>query len=151
MLIIGLYSDFFFQSSQAFRDWGVSNSVFSNPFSSANFKAPAPDRITCGVSSITLRATLTGCKICCRKQTEPALPVSSITHASRVTRPSLSGSPPRPTELLLGSASVTLTPCSTASIALPLDDRIFQASSLAFIPKSQVDKTTGPPGPDGVE
>jgi hypothetical protein len=63
--------------------------------------------------------------------------------ASRVTRPSRSGNPPYPTEELVGSASGTWTPFSTASSALPLFFNISQAAAFAAIPKSQVEITMG--------
>ena len=73
------------------------------------------------------------------------MPVSSIIHASKVTFPSLSGRPPNPTDIISGSASDTLTPDSTASIALPPLTKIFIAALLAAIPCSHVDITIGNP------
>src|SRR5262245_54458901 len=86
-----------------------------------------------------------GWTICSRHRTAPQLAFSSMMHASRVTRPSRSGAPPRPTVVFLGSASGTLTPCSTASNALPFAVKTFHASTLASLPKFQVEITIGPP------
>src|SRR5258708_5707611 len=64
--------------------------------------------------------------------------------ASSVTKPSRSGLAPNPTQQL-GEDSVTFTPASTASSALPLLPRTSQAPLLAATPASQVDMTTGLP------
>jgi len=55
-------------------------------------------------------------------------------HASSVTFPSLSGKPPKPTLLFEASDSVTLTPASTASNALPPLSSFSQAALFAAIP-----------------
>jgi hypothetical protein len=62
--------------------------------------------------------------------------------ASKVTIPSLSGLAPKPTQQLI-SDSITITPFSTASIALPFVLRISHAAILALNPASQVEITTG--------
>jgi len=64
--------------------------------------------------------------------------------ASSVTIPSLSGKPPKPTVVIDGSDSVTRTPFSTASKAVPPLDKIFHAAWLASTPCSQVETTIGP-------
>src|SRR5688572_1594489 len=110
----------------------------------ANCWAPLPTSITCGVFSITLRATEIGCLIRSRKATLPQLKNSSIIHASKVTNPSRSGLAPRPTQQFC-DASVTITPCSTASRARPPTPRTFQAALLASRPASQVDITMALP------
>ena len=79
----------------------------------------------------------------CKKLTEPQLPVWSIIHASSVTFPSRSGQPPYPTLWQFGSASETLTPSSTALIALPLFFIISYAFSLASNPCFHVEITIG--------
>lgn len=63
--------------------------------------------------------------------------------ASRVTIPSRSGLPPRPTQQFW-LASVTITPFSTASRAVPARLNTSQAPLLASTPASQVEITTGP-------
>src|SRR6187431_2735348 len=78
-----------------------------------------------------------------RKQTLPQLPFSSMMHASSVTCPSRSGVPPNPTLELLRSASVFMTPFSTASMALPPAERTFHASAFAASPWYHVEMTTG--------
>src|SRR5436190_23459528 len=108
----------------------------------ANCCAPLPTNITCGVFSMTLRATDTGCLIRSRKATLPQLKNSSIMQASSVTYPSRSGLAPSPTQQFW-EASVTITPASTASNALPPDPSIFQAPLFASIPGSQVETTMG--------
>ena len=62
--------------------------------------------------------------------------------ASNVTIPSLSGFAPSPTQQL-SSFSVTMTPCSTASKALPPLFNTSQAATFALNPASQVDATIG--------
>ena len=78
----------------------------------------------------------------CMQTTEPQLPSLSIMQASKVTLPSRSGRPPLPTVSLVSSASSTLTPCSTASRALPPDFKTSQAFSVA-LKKFQVQTTIG--------
>src|SRR6202012_5985121 len=92
------------------------------------------------------RATEIGCAIYSIAATEPQLPCSSIIQASRVTCPSRSGYPARPTVWFFISASGILTPASTASKARPPVDNVFQASLLASTPKFQVEITIGKPG-----
>ena len=65
-----------------------------NPWERANCNAPSATSITCGVFSITARATEMGCLMNSRHATEPMFANSSIMQASRVTLPSLSGRPP---------------------------------------------------------
>src|SRR5687768_18657 len=60
--------------------------------------------------------------------------------ASNVTKPSRSGLAPKPTQQFC-EASVTITPCSTASRALPPAPNIFHAALLASSPASQVEMT----------
>ena len=98
--------------------------------------------MTCGVFSITLLATEMGCLILSRKATLPQLKCSSIIDASRVTKPSRSGLAPSPTQQFWED-SVTITPASTASRALPPLPSIFQAPLFASIPASQVETTRG--------
>src|SRR5450432_733742 len=141
----GLYSDFFNHWSYACCASLLSFcSSSGNPSATANCCAPLPTSITCGVFSITRRATEIGCFILSRNATLPQLKCGSIIHASSVTKPSLSGLAPRPTQQLC-SASVTITPASTASNALPPLPKIFQAPLLAFSPASQVEITIGMP------
>src|ERR1700679_456443 len=64
--------------------------------------------------------------------------------ASSVTKPSRSGLAPNPTQQLRED-SVTFTPASTASNALPLLPSTSQAPLLAARPASQVEMTTGLP------
>src|SRR6187549_3485987 len=85
-----------------------------------------------------------GCLILSRKATLPQLENSSMIHASRVTKPSRSGLAPRPTQQFC-EASVTITPCSTASSALLPAPSTFQAPMFASSPASQVDITMGLP------
>ena len=66
-------------------DSGVSSSSFLNPCSTANWVAPSPTSITCGVFSITARATEIGWAIYSIAATAPALPCSSMIEASKVT------------------------------------------------------------------
>src|SRR5690606_15921578 len=143
MLMMGLYCFSLSHSFHAFSASGVSRFCFWNPFSNANCKAPSPTSITCGVFSITRRATETGCPICSKPATEPQFPCSSITQASSVTWPSRSGYPPLPTVTLARSASGTRAPASTASNARPPPLKIFHAAWFAATPKSQVDMTIG--------
>jgi hypothetical protein len=84
-LIMGLYLDSIFQSSQAFLATSVKRFSFLKPCSRANLRAPSPTSMTWGVFSMTRRATLMGCMMCSRKETEPANPFSSIIQASSVT------------------------------------------------------------------
>src|SRR5450432_20326 len=145
ILMTGLYSDFFNHCSYDFFAPSL-NSCFSNgkPSATANCCAPTPTSITCGVFSITRRATETGCLILSKKATLPQLKCSSMMQASRVTKPSRSGLAPNPTQQLC-SASVTITPASTASSALPPLPSISQAPLLALRPASQVEITIGIP------
>lgn len=89
-------------------------------------------------------ATEMGCLICSKHATEPHIPLWSIMQASKVSRPSRSKLPLYPTDVTEGSASVTLTPSSTASNAEPFCSNIFMALSLADIPNGQVDITLIP-------
>ena len=134
----------FFQFCQSFFTSGIGIFACSNPFSIANFSAPSPTSITCCVVSITALATEIGCAIPSINATAPHLDFSSMMQASRVTCPSRSGLPPIPTLLLAKSASVTRTPCSTASTALPPLLSISHAARLASKPCTHVDKTIGP-------
>src|SRR4030095_6497238 len=85
-----------------------------------------------------------GCLIRSRNATLPQLKDSSIMDASSVTNPSRSGLAPRPTQQLIED-SVTLTPSSTASHALPPLLRIFHSALLASKPVLQVEITIGLP------
>src|SRR5450432_159523 len=145
ILMTGLYSDFFNHCSYDLFAPSL-NSCFSNgkPSATANCCAPTPTSITCGVFSITRRATEIGCFILSKKATLPQLKFSSMMQASSVTKPSLSGLAPNPTQQLC-SASVTITPASTASSALPPLPNISHAPLLAFNPASQVEITMGLP------
>ena len=116
----------------------------SKPSSSAYFLAPAPTSMTCCVRSMTARATLIGWAIPSKNATEPHLESPDIIQASSVTCPSRSGLPPTPTLRFVKSASVTITPFSTASSTDPPSDKTFQAPSLAARPCSQVESTIGP-------
>src|SRR3989338_5780917 len=98
-----------------------------------------------------VRATEIGCFMPSKQATDPQRERSSIMHASRVTCPSRSGRPPKPTLRLLMSDSVTRTPCSAASKALPPSESTFQAASFAATPCSQVEITIGPFVAGGVE
>src|ERR1700761_4559866 len=64
--------------------------------------------------------------------------------ASSVTCPSRSGLAPKPTQQLIDD-SVTRTPASTASSALPFLPNTSQAPLFAATPVSQVESTTGFP------
>ena len=90
-LIFGSYLAVFSHSFHAFSASGVSRFCFLNPLDSANSSAPVPASITCGVSSMTRRATEIGCMMCCRNATAPQLSFSSMMHASSVTLPPRSG------------------------------------------------------------
>src|SRR5260221_13857323 len=81
--------------------------------------------------------------MCSRNATAPQLANSSMMQASSVTRPSRSGSPPSPTEVIFGSPSGIWTPASTASSALPPLPNIFHASAFAPTPKFHVETTRG--------
>ena len=87
------------------------------PHSRANCSAPSPTRRTCGVRSITNRASEIGCATPWTNATHPARPSPCMTAASSVTRPSRSGREPRPTVMSGQSSSTTLQPASTASSA----------------------------------
>src|SRR5262249_8870873 len=78
-----------------------------------------------------------------RKATLPQLENSSMMLASSVTKPSRSGLAFKPTQQFC-DASVTITPCSTASSALPPLLNTSHAALLASRPASQVEITTGP-------
>ena len=67
------------------------------PYCLAKYSAPYPTSMTWGVVSMTLCASCAGWATPLTKATEPALPLSFIKAASRVTMPSRSGHPPRPT------------------------------------------------------
>src|SRR5687767_5639998 len=143
MLASGLYFDFsshFFHSFSASGDSAPLSS--GNPFATANFCAPSPESRTCGVVSITLRATETGCLIRSRNETAPISPLPSMMHESSVTRPSRSGHAERPTQQL-GSPSDVRPAASTASRARPPFLKISHEALFAVMPLSQVETTIG--------
>src|SRR5689334_11212395 len=74
--------------------------------------------------------------------TVSAFPVLFLVRSTRVTIPSLSGLAPIPTQQLI-VFSVTITPASTASKALPLLFNICHAALFALIPSFHVDITIG--------
>ena len=84
-----------------------------------------------------------GCSKSSKNATAPHFESWSIIQASRVTCPSRSGLPPKPTERLVKSLSVTATPFCTASKALPPDERIDHAPAFASIPWFHVLRTRG--------
>ena len=88
----------------------------------------------CGVFSMTKRATEIGFFMFSKKLTEPQSLLLSIIQASKVTLPVLSGNPPRPTDISLGSSSETRTPYSTAVKPPFPDDKLFQATLFASKP-----------------
>lgn len=115
------------------------------PWLRAKSCAPCPTSMTWAVFSMTRRAVSMG--LCMRSSaaTDPMPYWWFMMEASRVTLPVLSGLAPSPTQQLLGSFSETCTPASTASRALPLFWRMFQAASLAVRDwLYQVLKTMGP-------
>ena len=94
MLAFGKYSLVLSHSFHSFSESSTSKFSFRKPCDNANCNAPSPTNITCGVFSITARATETGCLIFSKQATEPILENSSMIHESSVTRPSRSGRPP---------------------------------------------------------
>ena len=80
----------------------------------------------------------------CRKLTAPQSLFLSIIQASKVTLPSLSGSPPYPTDLSSGLSSESLTPYSTAVNPPSPFFKSSQAILLAGTPCFQVEIILGP-------
>ena len=66
-----------------------------------------------------------------------------MTQASNVTFPFSSGRPPKPTDVLFGSASGTRAPASAAAIAFPPFCKVFHAASFAGKPCSHVERMIG--------
>ena len=73
----------------------------------------------------------------------PRCPGPDIMHASNWTTPAAFGPPPSPTERLVGSDSATQIPCSTASRMEPPRASTPRATSLAGLPKGQVETISG--------
>ena len=88
---------------------------------------------------MTKRASSIGCATPYTNETDPALESSDMTAASRVTLPSRSGQPQRPTVLSALNASVILQPETIASKGEPPFLNIFVPSTLAGSPCFQVD------------
>ena len=107
------------------------------PSSRAYCSAPAPANITWACPpSPCVRATAGGPGF--GQSTEPALPVSSMQQASRVTWPSRSGSPPMPTLSPVPSASTIRAPASTMSMAPPPCCKARNPAALHSMPWFQV-------------
>ena len=114
------------------------------PFCRANHSAPSPTSSTCGVLSITSRATAATRRMCSRPATPPhdsVLP--SITQASRLMAHTLLPTAPTPTDRTVGSSSTASAPASTASRAGLPAANCGRAMSTAVRPNGQVATTTG--------
>jgi len=72
-------------SFQAAAAFGVRRILFLEALFQGELERAAPARATCGVRSMTRRATAVGCLMCSRHITEPQRPRSSMTQASSVT------------------------------------------------------------------